>query len=150
MDSTKIQTKKNSCKLCGWIQQGSQHERFLFETDAVIAFVGEHQFYPGYIVLISKIHVREIFELSPQVQDLLFKDLSKASKIVARLTSPSKINLASLGNVEEHLHWHIFPRSPEEANTHQHPWFNADQFEQFSTSSEDILRIRTFFEQNGA
>lgn len=142
---------KTSCKLCGWIQEGSRHERFVFESDACLVLAGEHQYFPGYVVLISKVHVREIFELSSAMQSHMFRDLSKTSRFVSRLTTPSKINLASLGNVEEHLHWHIFPRAANESATSakQHPWFDADKFSQNPTSPADVAKLRQYFSQYG-
>jgi diadenosine tetraphosphate (Ap4A) HIT family hydrolase len=37
-------------------------------------------------------------------------DLQKAETAIVRAVQPNHINIASLGNVMPHLHWHIIPR----------------------------------------
>ena len=37
-------------------------------------------------------------------------DLLRAERAVARALKPDHINLASLGNIIPHLHWHVVPR----------------------------------------
>ena len=43
------------------------------------------------------------------------------SALRARLT-PTKMNLASLGNVVPHLHWHVIPRFADDTHFPQPVW----------------------------
>ncbi len=48
--------------------------------------------------------------LSEQEWNAFCADLFKAERAVARVLKPDHMNLASLGNIIPHLHWHIVPR----------------------------------------
>jgi diadenosine tetraphosphate (Ap4A) HIT family hydrolase len=66
--------------------------------------------FPGFCRVIWNRHVTEMSEL--KVADARhFMDVVFATERALRRTMhPDKINLASLGNVVPHLHWHIIPR----------------------------------------
>jgi diadenosine tetraphosphate (Ap4A) HIT family hydrolase len=66
--------------------------------------------YPGFCRVIWTAHVREMTDL--EVLDrILFMDAVWQTEIAVReVMQPDKINLASLGNVVPHLHWHVIPR----------------------------------------
>mgnify|MGYP001214095893 CR=1 FL=1 len=55
-------------------------------------------------------HVEETHKLSKKNRDHLFKMLIQVETTVASKYKPDKINIASLGNIVPHLHWHIIPR----------------------------------------
>ena len=66
--------------------------------------------YPGYVRLILNKHVKEMSDLSEDEASKIFTTLMKIEKIILELYQPDKINLASLGNLVPHVHWHIIPR----------------------------------------
>jgi diadenosine tetraphosphate (Ap4A) HIT family hydrolase len=66
--------------------------------------------YPGFIRLILNNHVKEMSDLVIEDANIVFSSLLKIEKIIRELYNPDKINLASLGNMVPHLHWHIIPR----------------------------------------
>ena len=47
---------------------------------------------------------------------IVFNALLTIEKLVREIIQPDKINLASLGNVVPHLHWHIIPRFFDDAH----------------------------------
>ena len=66
--------------------------------------------YPGYCRVIWNAHVREMTDL-PAPERVRFMRVVFALEAALRdLLRPEKINLASLGNVTPHLHWHVIPR----------------------------------------
>ena len=66
--------------------------------------------YPGFCRVIWLNHVREMSDLSGVDQQHLMRVVFAIEKAVRDTLLPHKINLASLGNVIPHLHWHIIPR----------------------------------------
>jgi diadenosine tetraphosphate (Ap4A) HIT family hydrolase len=40
----------------------------------------------------------------------LFEVVMAVEEAIRHILSPDKVNLASLGNVVPHLHWHVIPR----------------------------------------
>ncbi len=66
--------------------------------------------YPGFLRLILNSHIKEMSDLSEANAYQIFKALYNTESIVKKIFAPDKMNLASLGNVVPHVHWHIIPR----------------------------------------
>ena len=66
--------------------------------------------YPGFCRVIWKRHVQEMTDLAADERRHLMAVTFAVEQAVRQVLSPDKINLASLGNVTPHLHWHVIPR----------------------------------------
>jgi diadenosine tetraphosphate (Ap4A) HIT family hydrolase len=66
--------------------------------------------YPGFCRVILHRHVAEMSDLGPMGRKHFMAVVIAAEQAVREVMSPDKINLASLGNVVPHLHWHVIPR----------------------------------------
>lgn len=66
--------------------------------------------FPGYCRVIWCDHVAEMSELSDRDAAHLMHVVLGVERALRQLLSPHKINLASLGNLVPHLHWHVIPR----------------------------------------
>ncbi|MDR1995487.1 HIT family protein [Azonexus sp.] len=66
--------------------------------------------YPGFCRVVWNAHVREMGDLPPVQRRGLMEVVFAVEAVVRELFAPDKINLASLGNVVPHLHWHVIPR----------------------------------------
>ncbi len=66
--------------------------------------------YPGFCRVILNAHVREMTDLPPADQQRLMTVVFAVEAAVRQVCQPDKINLASLGNLVPHLHWHVIPR----------------------------------------
>lgn len=66
--------------------------------------------YPGFCRVILKHHVKEMSDLTPKDRIRLMEVVWKTEQAVRNVMRPDKVNLASLGNVVPHLHWHVIPR----------------------------------------
>lgn len=81
--------------------------------------------YPGFVRVIWHEHVREMSDL-PDVDRLALNDAVHRVELAVRaILQPLKINLASLGNVVPHLHWHIIPRYADDAHFPAPVWAAA-------------------------
>lgn len=131
----------SDCQLCNRLALLKQKAdpALVHEFENSILVVGEHQFYPGYCVLILKQHIREIHELSPEIQTEFHQELMQATQAIAKAFQPWKINHASLGNVVEHVHWHIFPRYLSDPQHKAHPWIHEAEF---NLHKPDHIQIR--------
>ncbi len=65
---------------------------------------------PGFVRLISQVHIAEVSDLPASAQTRMFSLLVAIESAMRQTLHPDKINLASLGNQVPHLHWHIIPR----------------------------------------
>jgi diadenosine tetraphosphate (Ap4A) HIT family hydrolase len=107
------------CELCNLqIAPVWRNERF-----AVIMV--DDASYPGFVRVIWHEHVREMSDL-PDVDRLALNDAVHRVELAVRaILQPLKINLASLGNVVPHLHWHIIPRFADDAHFPAPVWAAA-------------------------
>jgi diadenosine tetraphosphate (Ap4A) HIT family hydrolase len=94
-----------NCPLCK-----IQGENILFTNNLFRIIHVEDKFYPGYIRLILTQHVAEMSDLNVEDAYKIFSALLVIERCIRDSLNPDKINLASLGNMVPHLHWHIIPR----------------------------------------
>lgn len=66
--------------------------------------------YPGFCRVVWQEHVSEMSDLSGSEQRHLCSVVNAVESALRTLVRPDKINLASLGNLVPHLHWHVIPR----------------------------------------
>ncbi|HLX37068.1 MAG TPA: HIT domain-containing protein, partial [Candidatus Binataceae bacterium] len=76
--------------------------------------LGDAQFYRGYCILLAKHHAREIFELPRDEARALFDEIRSVAEAINTVVKPLKLNYECLGNLEPHIHWHVFPRFASE------------------------------------
>ncbi len=66
--------------------------------------------YPGFCRVILNRHAAEMTDLPESEQHALMSVVLAVEGALRAVIRPDKINLASLGNVVPHLHWHVIPR----------------------------------------
>lgn len=66
--------------------------------------------YPGYCRVILHRHAPEMTDLAPDERQRLMRVVLEVESALRDALAPDKINLASLGNMVPHLHWHVIPR----------------------------------------
>ena len=66
--------------------------------------------WPGFRRVVWQDHVAEMTDLSEDQQRLIFQTVMQQEAALRQYYQPDKINLASLGNMVAHLHWHLICR----------------------------------------
>lgn len=66
--------------------------------------------YPGFCRVIWNQHIKEMTDLDSPMRSEFMNTVFAVEKAVREVMQPDKINLASLGNMTPHLHWHVIPR----------------------------------------
>ena len=66
--------------------------------------------FPGYCRVVWRTHVAEMTDLDPGNRRHLMNVVYAVESALRALVAPNKINLAALGNMVPHLHWHVIPR----------------------------------------
>jgi diadenosine tetraphosphate (Ap4A) HIT family hydrolase len=66
--------------------------------------------YPGFCRVILKRHARELTDLEAAERNALMAVVFAVEQAVRDTMHPHKMNVASLGNMTPHLHWHVIPR----------------------------------------
>jgi diadenosine tetraphosphate (Ap4A) HIT family hydrolase len=81
--------------------------------------------YPGFCRVIWGAHVKEMTELTPGDREHFMRVVFALEAALRELMQPEKINLASLGNVVPHLHWHVIPRYRDDPHFPAPIWAEA-------------------------
>ena len=66
--------------------------------------------YPWFILVPRVADVKEIIDLSEELQITLLQESGKLSKLLQQVFSPDKLNIAALGNMVPQLHVHHIAR----------------------------------------
>jgi len=94
-----------SCELCTASGENllwsGQHSRVVLVDDVD---------FPGFCRVIWNEHVKEMTDLPAQMREKFMQTVFAVESAVREIMRPEKINLASLGNITPHLHWHVIPR----------------------------------------
>jgi diadenosine tetraphosphate (Ap4A) HIT family hydrolase len=77
----------------------------------VVAVVGEEgDAFRGFCRVIWNAHVKEMTDLDPAARAHFMQMVFRVEAALRLALEPEKMNLASLGNLTPHLHWHVIPR----------------------------------------
>ncbi len=71
---------------------------------------------PAFCRVIWQQHVAEMTDLSAVERNELMDVVYRVESAMREVFKPAKINLASLGNVVPHLHWHVIARFTDDAH----------------------------------
>ena len=118
----------------------------VWDGDKFSVIVVDDANYPGFCRVIWRDHVREMSDLSTDDRLLLNEAVFKVEQAVRETMQPLKVNVASLGNVVPHLHWHVIPRYADDAHFPAPVWAQAVR----STDPDILAARRALSNQLGA
>ncbi|QWE18129.1 HIT family protein [Polynucleobacter corsicus] len=70
---------------------------------------------PGFCRVIWNHHVAEMTDLSHGEREHLMSLVFAVEEAVRHVMCPDKVNIAALGNMVPHIHWHVIPRYQDDA-----------------------------------
>lgn len=94
-----------ACEFCDQI--GGE---LLWQDDHCRVVLVDDPDYCGFCRVIWKNHIQEMTDLSNEDRTQFMAVVFKVEESLRKILRPEKINLASLGNMTPHLHWHVVPR----------------------------------------
>jgi diadenosine tetraphosphate (Ap4A) HIT family hydrolase len=118
------------CQGCAIVAGAAQSDDLVAELPHSWLLLGAHQAFPGYGVLWSKAHAKELHHLSPAAYAGFMDDLRRASAAVEAASACWKLNVVSLGNVVQHAHAHLMPRAADDPLRLRHPWAHEARFDE--------------------
>ncbi len=135
------------CPLCD-----VRGETVLWQDAFCRVILADEPDYPGFLRVILNAHIREMTDLSAADQMALMRVVWVAESALREVLAPDKINLASLGNVVPHLHWHVIPRFADDPHFPNPVWgakqrgtpraAPADMVEQLTTIlNQQLVRV---------
>lgn len=103
--------KQSDCELC----HGVGGALILSNEYLRVVLVDEPQF-PGFARVVWNEHVGEMSELRERERCRLMETVYAVEQALREVMQPRKMNLASLGNMTPHLHWHVIPRFRDDSH----------------------------------
>lgn len=98
--------KLRGCPLCDTtgghvVFQGEKFRLIRAEEDPAV---------PAFYRVVWNEHVSEFSDLAPTDRALCMDAVVRVERVLRERLAPTKINLAALGNMVPHLHWHVIAR----------------------------------------
>jgi diadenosine tetraphosphate (Ap4A) HIT family hydrolase len=106
-----------TCPLCQ-----PENENVLWQDERCRIIRVDDPDYPGYCRVIWTDHVAEMSDLDAPDRDWLMRRVFAIEGAMRSCFEPAKINLASLGNMVPHLHWHVIARHADDAHFPDPVW----------------------------
>ncbi|MCI1015797.1 HIT family protein [Herbaspirillum sp. C7C2] len=94
-----------ACELCA----GDGGEVLWRHPEFRVVLVDEPD-YPGFCRVICNTHVKEMTDLAPAQRTRMANAVWAVEAAQREVMQPEKVNLATLGNMTPHVHWHVIPR----------------------------------------
>jgi diadenosine tetraphosphate (Ap4A) HIT family hydrolase len=106
----------------------SSHLFEILQMSISTLYLDRIQTYRGHCVLVfDPRHVTRIDELESDEWRLMSDDIFCAEKALVNALRPDHINIASLGQVVPHLHWHIIPRYTDDPRWGGPIWMTSQE-----------------------
>ena len=110
-------TSTAACELC--VAPGGE---VVWERGDMRVVMINEPLFPGFCRVIWLQHVSEMTDLIYADRRALMDIVGQVEESIRSVMRPDNINLASLGNVTPHLHWHVIPRYFDDAHFPQPIW----------------------------
>jgi diadenosine tetraphosphate (Ap4A) HIT family hydrolase len=132
-----------NCELC--IAKG---ETLLWRNQHCRAILVADADYPGFCRVVWNDHIKEMTDLSKQMRAELMNTVFAVESAVREVMQPVKINLASLGNMTPHLHWHVIPRYIDDKHFPNPIWAAPLRNERISNTTDIRARLTAAIHKN--
>lgn len=100
----------NDCPLCNPVD-----ERVIWRGKLLRVIDASDDDLPGFVRVIVKRHAAEMVDLTAEESAMVRKAVRLCELCMLETMHPDKINLASLGNMVPHVHWHVIARYKDDA-----------------------------------
>jgi len=94
----------------------------LWQNDFCRVVRADEPDYPGFLRVILKRHAREMTDLDESERARLLAVVFAVEAAVREVMEPHKMNVASLGNMQPHVHWHVIPRFEDDRHFPSPVW----------------------------
>ena len=103
--------------------------------------------FPAFYRVVWGAHVAEFSDLSLEERHVCMNAVAAVETVLREQLNPIKINLAALGNVVSHLHWHVIARFDWDSHFPGSVWaaaqrvVDAEKLAQLALQCEQINRL---------
>lgn len=128
-----------TCPLC------QTHNEIILYQNRLIRVIQAHDEsdYPALCRIILNQHLAEMTDLPIKEREEVMLWVYQTETAIRQLLQPTKINLACLGNMVPHLHWHIIPRFEDDSHFPASIWAVAKrQGQRHGTGTQFTEKMR--------
>ena len=111
-----------ACSLCA-----APGGALVFQGDRFRVIRAEEAGFPAFYRVVWAEHVAEFSDLTPADRSLCMAAVIAVEQALRAQLQPTKINLAALGNVVPHLHWHVIARFAWDSHFPAPVWCQAQR-----------------------
>ena len=126
----------SSCVLCD-----SDGGELIWRGDKLRVIRAEEAGFPAFYRVIWNAHVAEFSDLTPDDRQHCMEAVTLVEQVLREQLQPTKINLATLGNVVPHLHWHVIARFAWDSHFPAPVWAAAQRARDAERESGILLRL---------
>ena len=127
-------TLQDACDSCGFVL-------WLPIAELSVSRVGlyDDARFPGRVIVSAIEHFDHLDDVEPGYLALFMVDIQRVSSALRSLDGVERTNMAILGNRDAHVHAHVFPRRPDDANAGRAPWDQAPTHTKLSPEARDRI-----------
>lgn len=115
-------TDSTRCILC--VQPGGQP---IWQGENLRLIRADEAGFPAFYRIVWNAHVAEFSDLGAAQRQHCMEAVALVEQVLRQQLQPTKINLATLGNVVPHLHWHIIARYDWDSHFPAPVWASAQR-----------------------
>ena len=104
----------SNCILCTEELKPGEGELIWRGDDCRVILVNDPDL-PGFCRVIWNRHVSEMTDLTYGEREHVMALVFAVEEAIRHVMHPDKVNLAALGNMVPHIHWHVIPRFKDDA-----------------------------------
>lgn len=97
--------KVDGCPLCE-----TEGGLLIFKSDQLRVIQAIEMGFPAFYRVVWNAHLTEFSDLTPIERTTCMNVVVAVEQTLRQVLRPTKVNLATLGNVVAHLHWHVIAR----------------------------------------
>jgi diadenosine tetraphosphate (Ap4A) HIT family hydrolase len=138
-----VSTPQPACPLCarlGGLEAGTDPDFIaMLEHSAVV--LGDSFAWPGWCTLILREHAEHLDLLAPEHRDAVMAEAGRVGAALRAAGLASRINYECLGNVVNHIHWHVIPRRADEPEPRATVWTRPGVERERGGTDQDRRRV---------
>ncbi|WP_028453433.1 HIT family protein [Chitinilyticum aquatile] len=127
----------STCPLCR--EAGGE---LLWQSDLCRVVLADEPDYPGFCRVILTRHAAEMSDLAQGERDELMRVVYAVEAALRATLDVDKINLASLGNMVPHMHWHVIPRWQDDRHFPAPVWAQPARAASHSVTDAQLAALR--------
>lgn len=134
--SSQAGARLHGCPLCE-----ADGGRVVFEAKDFRVVHAEEAGFPAFYRVVWRDHVAEFSDLDAADRTRCMEAVATVERALRDHLAPNKINLATLGNMVAHLHWHVIARFDDDSHFPAPVWAEARRVRKLAREAAVIAML---------